>query len=244
MEKIRLDRFLASQLKLTRSEAKALLKSGGVTFNGAPVRKGDLTLDAEVDEIAVNGKPVSYKKHLYIMMNKPAGVISASRDPAERTVIDLLPEALRRPGLFPAGRLDKDTTGFVLITDDGQFAHDILSPRRHVPKNYSVWTLRPLTEAEEERFRGGLTVGETVFEKAELEFEEREPETAQYRYSVTIREGRYHQIKIMFAALGSPLVRLRRNRIGDLPLDPVKIHNGELLKSNRFRCVFFVSFVI
>lgn len=219
MEKIRLDKFLASQLNLSRSDAKALLRSGSVTVNGSAVGKGEFTLDAAADAVAVNGTPVVYKKYLYIMMHKPAGVISASKDPTEKTVIDLLPEALVRPGLFPAGRLDKDTTGFVLITDDGQFAHDILSPRRHVPKNYSVWTQRRLTEAEEARFRGGMTVGETVFEKAGLSFAGQEHDTGRFVYSVTLREGRYHQIKIMFAALGAPLVRLHRNSIGGLALD-------------------------
>ena len=135
-------------------------------------------------------------------------------------MIDLLPEELRRPGLFPAGRLDKDTTGFVLITDDGQFAHDILSPRRHVPKNYTVRTRRRLTEADEERFRGGMTVGETTFAKAEIAYEGFEEAEGLHRYSVTIREGRYHQIKIMFASLGAPLSKLHRNRIGGLALDP------------------------
>ena len=219
MEKIRLDKYLSSQLTLSRSDAKALLRGGVVTVNGVAVRKGDFSLDPSEDAVAVNGTAVNYKKHLYIMMNKPAGVISASRDPSEKTVIDLLPETLRRPGLFPAGRLDKDTTGFVLITDDGQFAHDILSPRRHVPKNYSVWTHRRLTDTEEERFRGGMTVGETVFEKAEIAFMGQEADGDLFLYSVTIREGRYHQIKIMFASLGAPLARLHRNRIGGLPLD-------------------------
>ena len=220
MEKIRIDRFLSSQLKISRAEAKKLLREGGVTVNGAVVTRPESQLDADADEVCAAGKSLRYKKHLYIMMNKPAGVISASRDPNAETVIDLLPEELRRPGLFPAGRLDKDTTGFVLITDDGQFAHDILAPRRHVPKNYTVWTRRRLTADEEARFRGGMAVGDTVFREAELSLTGIEEETGRYVYSVTIREGRYHQIRIMFAALGAPVVSLRRNRIGGLTLDP------------------------
>ncbi|MBQ6067302.1 MAG: rRNA pseudouridine synthase [Clostridia bacterium] len=220
MEKIRIDKFLSSQLNISRTDAKKLLRGGQVTVNGEKADKAELPVDADRDAVAVGGKAVGYKKHLYIMMNKPAGVVSASRDENEKTVIDLLPEPLRRAGLFPAGRLDKDTTGFVLITDDGAFAHDILSPRRHVPKNYTVWTQRALTDAETERFRGGMTVGDTVFEKAEIEPDRYDPDENRWLYSVTIREGRYHQLKIMFAALGAPLVRLRRNRIGGLALDP------------------------
>ncbi|MBQ6118824.1 MAG: rRNA pseudouridine synthase, partial [Clostridia bacterium] len=125
MEKIRIDRFLSSQLGISRGDAKKLLRGGGVTVNGAPVSKAEQTVDAGADLVSVGGKALSYKKHLYIMMNKPPGVISASRDPKEPTVVDLLPEELKRPGLFPAGRLDKDTTGFVLLTDDGVFAHEI-----------------------------------------------------------------------------------------------------------------------
>ncbi len=219
MEKIRIDKYLSSQLNISRTDAKKLLRSGQVTVNGEKTVKAEQPVDPDCDVVAVVGREVGYKKHLYIMMNKPAGVVSASRDANERTVIDLLPEELRRPGLFPAGRLDKDTTGFMLITDDGQFAHDILSPRRHVPKNYTVWTERALTDEELDRFRGGMIVGDTVFEKAEIALDRYDEEEKRWLYSVTIREGRYHQLKIMFAALGAPLVRLRRNRIGGLSLD-------------------------
>ena len=219
MEKIRIDKYLSSQLNISRTDAKKLLRSGQVTVNGEKAVKAEQSVDPDSDVVAVVGREVGYKKHLYIMMNKPAGVVSASRDANERTVIDLLPEELRRPGLIPAGRLDKDTTGFMLITDDGQFAHDILSPRRHVPKNYTVWTERALTDEELDRFRGGMIVGDTVFEKAEIALDRYDEEEKRWLYSVTIREGRYHQLKIMFAALGAPLGRLRRNRIGGLSLD-------------------------
>ena len=219
MEKIRIDKYLSSQLNISRTDAKKLLRGGGVTVNGEKAVKAEQPVDPDFDAVAVGGREVGYKKHLYIMMNKPAGVVSASRDDSEPTVVDLLPEELRRPGLFPAGRLDKDTTGFVLITDDGQFAHVILSPRRHVPKNYTAWTQRELSDEEMDRFRGGMTVGGTVFEKAEIDLDRYDAEENRWLYSVTIREGRYHQLKIMFTALGAPLVRLRRNRIGSLALD-------------------------
>ena len=220
MDRIRLDRFLSSQLGVSRGDAKKLLRAGNVALNGARAVKGEQLIDADADRVEVCGRALSYKKHLYIMMNKPPGVISASRDPKEPTVVDLLPEELKRPGLFPAGRLDKDTTGFVLLTDDGTFAHEILSPRRHVPKNYSVRVGRRLTEAEEERFRSGMTVGGTAFAPALLAFVGAEEEGTLFHYSATIREGKYHQLKLMFAALGAPVLRLHRNRIGGLLLDP------------------------
>ena len=220
MDTIRLDKYLASQLGVSRGDAKKLLRGGEVTVNGTRASKAEQTVDAGADLVEVGGKPLIYKKHLYIMMNKPPGVISASRDPREPTVIDLLPEELKRPGLFPAGRLDKDTTGFLLLTDDGAFAHEILSPRRHVPKNYSVRVGRRLTEAEEARFRSGMTVGDVSYAPALLAFMDADGEEGAYLYSATIREGKYHQLKLMFAALDAPILRLHRNRIGGLTLDP------------------------
>ena len=220
MEKIRIDKFLSSQLGVSRGDAKKLLRGGRVTVNGSPAAKAEQAVDPGADLVAVDGKALIYKKHLYIMMNKPPGVVSASRDEKEPTVVDLLPEELKRPGLFPAGRLDKDTTGFVLLTDDGAFAHEILSPRRHVPKNYSVRVGRRLTEEEEARFRGGMTAGGVTYEKAELSFAGVDETAGQYVYSATIREGKYHQLKLMFAALGAPVLRLHRNSIGGLALDP------------------------
>ena len=218
MDTIRIDKYLSSQLNLSRTDARKLLRGGGVTVNGAAVGSAEHRVTPGKDVITAGGREVGYKKHLYIMMNKPPGVISASRDPSARTVVDLLPEDLRRQGLFPAGRLDKDTTGFVLITDDGQFAHDILSPRKHVPKNYTAWAERRLTGPEEDRFRAGITAGDVAYESAEISFLQKDADG--FAYSVTIREGRYHQVKLMFAAVGAPLVRLHRNSIGGLPLDP------------------------
>ena len=132
----RLDKIIASQGKYSRSEVKKLVKAGLVTLNGSVVRSSDVKCDADTDEIAVDGKVLGYKKHIYIMLNKPKGVVSATEDATQETVIDLVPKELKRQGLFPAGRLDGDTTGFVLITDDGDFAHRILSPKNHIMKTY------------------------------------------------------------------------------------------------------------
>ena len=126
----RIDKIIASQGKYSRSEVKKLVKSGRVTLDGRVLRSGDEKADPDVNVIAIDGKAIGYKKHLYIMLNKPQGVVSATDDRDHETVIDLVPKDLRRDGLFPAGRLDGDTVGFVLITDDGDFAHEILSPKK------------------------------------------------------------------------------------------------------------------
>ena len=135
-KKQRLDKAIAMQGALSRSEVKTLIRKGEVTVNGQVVKSADYGVDFDSDTIAVQGRELTLRQHLYLMMNKPKGVVSASEDRHERTVVDLVPERLFRKGLFPAGRLDKDTTGFVLLTDDGAFAHDILSPKKHIPKTY------------------------------------------------------------------------------------------------------------
>lgn len=219
MEKLRLDRFLSSQLNITRTEAKKLLKSGVVTVNGTVVKKAETSVTAGEDTVAVYGKATEYKKHIYIMQHKPAGVVSASASPSDVTVVDILPEELKRAGLFPAGRLDKDTTGFVLITDDGEFAHDILSPAHHVPKTYFVTLDRKVTEEETALFTEGMTVGEERFKPAALTFLRSEEASGMQIYSIVITEGRYHQIKRMFASTGNPVRALHRVKIGGLPLD-------------------------
>lgn len=142
---MRLDKYLAETAQCTRSEAKALLAKGRVTVNGAVCRKGDTQLK-EADAVAVDGKALAYRQFVYLMLNKPEGVVSASTDKRDTTVVDLVGDAYPRRELFPAGRLDKTSTGFVLLTDDGGFAHDILAPKRHVSKTYTVVIDTPLTE--------------------------------------------------------------------------------------------------
>lgn len=134
----RLDKFLAAQGKGTRKEVGRLIRSGAVAVDGVPVRDPAAKVDPSCQTVAVGGSPILWQEHLYIMMNKPAGVLSATEDRRQKTVLDLLPEDLRRRGLFPAGRLDKDTTGLLLITDDGDLAHRMLSPKKHVYKLYQA----------------------------------------------------------------------------------------------------------
>ena len=164
----RLDKFLVSQNIGSRKEAARLVRGGAVTVNGQTAKDPAQKLDPAVDLVTVDGREVAYRKHLYIMMNKPTGVLSATEDKHAPTVLDLLPPDLQRRGLFPAGRLDKDTTGLLLITDDGDFAHRMLAPKSHVYKRYQAVTERPVTQEDVEAFAAGIRRGELQFAPARL----------------------------------------------------------------------------
>ena len=154
---MRLDKYLAETAQCTRSEAKALLSKGRVQVNGAVCKKGDTQL-RETDTVAADGKALNYQQFVYLMLNKPEGVVSAATDKRDTTVVDLVGDAYPRRQLFPAGRLDKTSTGFVLLTDDGTFAHEILAPKRHVSKTYTVVLDTPLTEEMRTGFAAGVTL--------------------------------------------------------------------------------------
>lgn len=210
----RLDKIISSSGKYTRSESSKLIRSGAVCVNGVSVKNPALKADGDADVITINSQRFVYKKHIYIMMNKPGGVISASDCPTDKTVIDLLPDGLKRPGLFPAGRLDRDTTGFMLITDDGDFAHRILSPKRHVSKTYRVTLREDITEDEAEMIRAGLTLnGEKLLPAKVRKLD------GEHVYEVVLKEGRYHQIKRMFARFSNEVTALERTAMGNLMLD-------------------------
>lgn len=212
----RLDKIIASQGQYSRSDVKKLIKQGRVTLDGSAVKSSDVKADPDKAVIKIDGRVLSYKKHIYIMLNKPKGVISATEDPTQPTVIDLVPAEMRREGLFPAGRLDGDTTGFVLITDDGDFAHRILSPKNHIMKTYIATLQRELTQADAEAFRNGVELKDgTLCLEAELTALDGSVPMAQVR----ICEGKYHQVKRMFAALGNKVLELRRVKMGELALD-------------------------
>lgn len=213
----RLDKLLCSQGTLTRSEAGRLVRGGRVTVDGVVCRDPSRKLDGEKQAVTVDGRAINYARYVYLMLNKPSGILCVSRDPKAQTVIDLLPEEYRRRGLFPAGRLDKDTHGLVLITDDGEFAHELLSPRHHVPKRYHARLDKPLTDAAAQAFRDGPTLEDgteclpaqvTVLERSDTPLVE-----------VVIYEGKYHQIKRMFAAVGCQVIWLKRYAMGGLELD-------------------------
>lgn len=213
---MRLDKYLAETAQCTRSEAKALLAKGRVTVNGAVCRKGDTQLK-EADAVAVDGKALAYRQFVYLMLNKPEGVVSASRDKKDTTVVDLVAADFPRRELFPAGRLDKTSTGFVLLTDDGALAHDILSPAHHVEKQYVVTLDTPLTDAMRRGFAAGVTLtdGETMAPAGV------EPLTDDgLTVQVTLRQGVYHQIKRMFGVFDAGVNALHRESIGGVVLDP------------------------
>ena len=212
---MRLDKFVADAAQLTRSSARTLIAKGRVTVNGQVCKKADCALK-EGDAVCADGKPLASEEYVYIMLNKPAGVVSASTDGRDKTVVDLVGGAYPRRQLFPAGRLDKTSTGFVLLTDDGAFAHDILAPKRHVPKTYRVVLDAPVTPAMVEAFAAGVTLadGQTM-QPARLIPDEADPFAA----TVVLRQGVYHQIKRMFGVLGAGVNGLHRTAIGGLPLD-------------------------
>ncbi len=216
MAKQRLDKIIASQGLYSRSDVRRLVRCSEIIVNGKAVSDSGMKIDPAVDSVTVSGKPFVYSEFVYIMLNKPKGVVSASRSPDEKTVVDLVPAEMKRDGLFPAGRLDKDTTGFVLITDDGAFAHDILSPKKHIEKTYIAVLDRPIGEAELEKFRTGITLADG-YEclPAEISVLSEDGLTVE----IKLREGKYHQIKRMAAACGSHVNELHRKSMGGLELD-------------------------
>ena len=204
----RLDKILASQGTLSRRDVKEIIKKGRVTLNGKVVRDSAVKVDLNVDVVVIDGEQLTLKKHIYIMMNKPQGVISASDSDNDETVVDLVPDDLFRKGLFPAGRLDKDTTGFVLITDDGDFAHKILSPKNHIFKTYLARLQHKLTESDIEKLEKGITLADgTTLKEAKVEIVEN---TETPLINIMICEGKYHQVKRMFDATGNKVVSLHR----------------------------------
>lgn len=219
----RLDKFIASQGTLSRSEVTRLIRRGEVTVNGMIHRDPSSKVE-DADIITVSGKPIAYRQFVYLMMNKPSGILCVSRDPHIETVVDLLPPEQRRKGLFPAGRLDKDTVGLVVLTDDGDYAHRMLSPKKAVRKCYHARLDGPLSEEDVVAFREGITLADgTLCRPASLRIlEEGENPLAE----VVITEGRYHQIKRMFGTRDRGVCWLKRISIGELRLDPL-LKEGE-----------------
>lgn len=213
----RLDKIIASTGKWSRREVKELARRGLVTVDGAAVRSVEEKFNPEAVEIAVNGETLRYRRYTWIMLNKPAGYLSATEDGRGATVLDLLPRELQRKKLFPVGRLDKDTEGLLLLTDEGGLAHALLSPRRHVDKVYYARTAGRLTEEDCRALAAGLSLTDGLrCLPAGLEILSAGEESEAL---VTLREGKFHQVKRMLAARGKPVTYLERVRVGNLPLD-------------------------
>lgn len=218
MNKQRLDKTISSQGLWSRKDAKTLIRKGLVCVNGVVQKSADAYVDWDSDSVTVEGKALQLQQHVYLMLNKPKGVVSATEDKEQTTVVDLVPDELMRKGLFPAGRLDKDTTGLLILTDDGDFAHDILSPKKHVQKVYLAKVNGSITDEIIEAFRTGVNVhNEYTTLPSKLSVVSREEDGDWGK--VILREGMYHQIKRMFVSFGLKVVELHRIRMGRLDLD-------------------------
>ncbi|HCT91282.1 MAG TPA: 16S rRNA pseudouridine(516) synthase [Lachnospiraceae bacterium] len=221
--RIRLDKYLADLGIESRSGVKLLIKKGRVQVNGTVWNRPETKVDTEADQICLDGRNLTYYDYEYFMLNKPAGVVSASRDPRSLTVLDLI-DSKTRKDLFPVGRLDRNTTGLLLVTNDGALAHCLLAPGRHVEKVYRVQLDGAVESADQTAFREGIDIGDdTPTLPAMLEIPDASrPEEVLVR----IHEGRYHQIKRMFAARGRQVVGLKRLSMGPLLLDDT-LEEGE-----------------
>ena len=219
---MRLDKFLCDCNLGTRSQIKKDIKSGLVTVNDMKVLKPEQHIDENTDRICYKGHPCVYEKYVYYMLHKPAGVVSATEDNHERTVVDLLGQH-KREDLFPVGRLDKDTEGLLLITNDGVLAHELLSPAKHVEKEYECHLMNPLDDRQKEQLEQGVDIGgKTLTKPAVVRVLDEK------RITLTITEGKYHQVKRMLHAVGNEVIYLKRLRMGALTLD-------ETLSKGNFR---------
>ena len=215
-ELLRLDKYLADAGVGTRSQVKQMIRKGQISINGEPVKKPDQKVDGEKDKIEVMGKEIRYQKYRYLLLHKPSGYVSATEDKKEQTVLSLLPEELRKD-LFPVGRLDKDTEGLLLLTNDGALAHRLLSPKKHVDKTYYARVQGRVTDEDKAAFLQGVDIGdEKDTLPAQLEILAAAEES---RILLTIQEGRFHQVKRMFEARGKKVVYLKRISMGPLALE-------------------------
>ncbi|AMA74771.1 MULTISPECIES: pseudouridine synthase [Aneurinibacillus] len=214
---MRLDKLLANMGYGTRKEVKKLCKSGAVKVDGEPVKDSSIHVNPDTQEVEIYGEIIQYREFVYLMMNKPQGVISATEDLVEETVVDLLDPEFYTFDVFPVGRLDKDTEGLLLLTNDGKLAHELLSPKKHVPKRYFARIEGRVTEADGAAFRAGVTLDDgyktlpaelTILSQGSVS-----------EIELVIYEGKYHQVKRMFEAVGKKVVYLKRIAMGALQLD-------------------------
>ena len=224
---MRLDKYLAEMGVGTRQEVKKQIRQGKAAVNGTVVKAADTKIDETSDEVTISGRNISYVSYEYYMLNKPAGVVSATEDRRDTTVIDLIKEK-KRKDLFPVGRLDKDTEGLLLITNDGDLAHRLLAPKKQVDKVYYAKIDGMVTEEDVKRFAEGIDIGaeeEEMTRPAKLDIMKSAEES---EIRLTIHEGKFHQVKRMFLAVGKEVTYLKRERMGTLCLD-------ENLKPGEYR---------
>lgn len=217
---MRLDKFFTAAAVCSRKEAAAFIRGGRVTVDGVPAKRPEESVDPETQTVALDGSPVVYREFHYIMMNKPAGVVSATERSADPTVLDLLPENLQNIGLFPCGRLDKSTVGFVLLTNDGQRGHRLLSPKHHVTKEYRFRVKYPLSETDIKTLCSGVhlradsTAGEWDTAPCQIR-----PDADGCGGIITLTEGKYHEIKRMMEAVRNQITALSRISFAGIVLD-------------------------
>lgn len=216
----RIDKIIASQGQYSRKEVKALIAKGRIAVDGRVVSSSSEKADPLTTQISIDGKSLAFKRNLYLMLHKPKGYVSATEDRDHPTVLELVPREYRGRNLFPAGRLNRDTTGLMIITDDGVLAHNILAPKKHVPKLYHVELDIPVTEEMRLGFSEGVMLNDGVSKAADL------IKTGEKTAEVTLWEGRYHQIKRMFGCFGAEVVELKRLGMGRLTL-PKDLAEGE-----------------
>ena len=223
MAQIRLDRFISNQTGLSRNEAKEMLKSLRVCVNGKTEKNYDCKINTDSDMVTLDGEPIEYNQHIYILINKPSGVLTATEDKRQSTVLDLIPQNLKRKKLSPVGRLDKDTTGLLILTDDGNFSHRVISPKSNIEKEYIAELDGDVTDEMVQKFSFGVTLADgTECMPAKLK------RVGFNTASITISEGKYHQIKRMFGTVGLGVNSLKRIRIGNLLL-PDNLKTGEFV---------------
>ncbi len=217
---MRIDKFLSNMGKATRSECSKLARNGKILVNGITIKKSDVHIDPDKDVIVLNGVQIKYKKYAYIMLNKPDGYVSATDDEKEKTLLDLLGDEERRLGLFPCGRLDKNTLGLVILTNDGDSAHKRLSPKFHVDKVYRFECKLPLTKEVVSLLENGVDIGGYLTKPCKITtFSETSGE-------ITLTEGKYHQIKRMLEAVDNKITYLERLSFGGITLDE-NLRRGE-----------------
>ncbi len=222
----RLDKIVSNLGYGSRKEVKALVKKGLIEVDGVVVKDNGMAIDPETAVIRINGEEITYRKYIYLIMNKPAGVISATHDNREETVVDLLEVDHQVFNPFPVGRLDKDTVGLLLLTNDGDLNHKLISPKWHVDKVYFAKIDKEVTEEDVKEFKKGIKLDDGyVCKEAKLEILSASEEGSEIK--VTIQEGKYHQVKRMFEAVGKKVVYLQRIEFGGLKLDEEDLEEGE-----------------
>ncbi len=214
---MRIDRFLSECGVGTRTEVKKIIRSGAVAINGIAVTKADLHLNVETDTVTLSGKEIVYRKYIYLMLNKPQGYISATRDGKTPTVMELIPAEYLHFEPFPVGRLDIDTEGFLLISNDGDLAHRLLAPKKHIPKTYVAQIEKPITDNDIERFANGVILDDGY--KTLPAILKRISTEVPYYAEIIINEGKFHQVKRMFEAIDNKVLYLKRTKMNNLSLD-------------------------